>query len=157
MGDVARSVTIDGGLLVGHDGSVAASEAVRWAAGLAVELGEPLHVLRAWAMLNAPEPPTKVGGFIPPMEDWEAAVKDDLTGDVARLDLSCEVHLHVAHAQSSAALLGAAEGARMLVVGRRGAGGFRGLGFGSTADQVVRHSPVPVVVLPVDGSRGSHE
>jgi nucleotide-binding universal stress UspA family protein len=37
-------------------------------------------------------------------------------------------------------------------VGTRGAGGFRGLGFGSTADQVVRHAPCPVVVVPV-----SHE
>ena len=151
MADVVNEVTVEGGLLVGHDGSAAASEAVRWAAGLAAELGEPLHVLRAWALLNAPEPASKVGGFIPPMADWEAAVKADLTADVEALGLSGEVHLHVAHAQSSAALLHAAAGARMLVVGRRGAGGFRGLGFGSTADQVVRHSPVPAVVLPVSG------
>lgn len=150
MVDVVRKVTLEGGVLVGHDGSKAASEGVRWAGSLAVDLGEPLHVLRAWALLNAPEPPSKVGGFIPPLEDWEAAVREDLGGDVARLGLTGEVHLHVAHEQSAAALLAAAENARMLVVARRGAGGFRGLGFGSTADQVVRHSPCPVVVVPVD-------
>jgi len=38
------------------------------------------------------------------------------------------------------------------VVGSRGAAGFRGLRFGSTADQVVRHAVCPVVVVPVDGS-----
>jgi nucleotide-binding universal stress UspA family protein len=154
MGDVANAVTLEGGVLVGHDGSTAASEAVRWAADLAAALGEPLHVLRAWALLNAPQPPSKVGGFIPPMKDWEAAVKDDLARDVAALGLTGDVHLHVAHAQSAAALLGAARGARMLVVARRGAGGFRGLGFGSTADQVVRHAPGPVVVVPVGGAAG---
>ena len=150
MDTVVRQVTLEGGVLVGHDGSASADEGVRWAAGLAAELGEPLHVLRAWALLNAPEPPSKVGGFIPPLEDWEAAVRDDLSADVARLGLDGEVHLHVAHEQSAAALLQAAAGARMLVVARRGAGGFSGLGFGSTADQVVRHSSCPVVVVPVD-------
>ena len=85
MDTVVRQVTIEGGVLVGHDGSASADEGVRWAAGLAAELGEPLHVLRAWALLNAPEPPSKVGGFIPPLEDWEAAVRDDLSADVARL------------------------------------------------------------------------
>ena len=59
MADVVNEVTVEGGLLVGHDGSAAASEAVRWAAGLAGELGEPLHVLRAWALLNAPQPASK--------------------------------------------------------------------------------------------------
>lgn len=149
MAEVVEEVTVEGGVLVGHDGSDAASQGVRWAAGLAAELGEPLHVLRSWALLNAPEPASKVGGFIPPLQDWETAVLADLTADVDRLGLSVEVHLHVAHQQSSAALLHAAAGARMLVVARRGAGGFRGLGFGSTADQVVRHSPCPVVVVPI--------
>ena len=39
----------------------------------------------------------------------------------------------------------------LLVLGTRGGGGFRGLGFGSTADQVVRHAICPVVVVPVTG------
>ncbi len=51
-------------------------------------------------------------------------------------------------------LLHAAQKADLLVVARRGSGGFRGLGFGSTADQVARHSPCPVVVVPVDGREG---
>jgi nucleotide-binding universal stress UspA family protein len=106
-------------------------------------------------MLNAPTPPAKQGGYIPPLSDWEAAVREELEQQVARLALTCEVQLHVVHAQSSAALLHAARKAELLVVARRGSGGFRGLGFGSTADQVARHSPCPVVVVPVvDGRNG---
>jgi nucleotide-binding universal stress UspA family protein len=154
MGEVVNEVELDGGVLVGYDGSAASEVALRWAAGIAHRLGEPLHVLRAWGMLNAPVPATKQGGYIPPLSDWEAAVHDELQAQVERMSLDNDVRLHVAHAQSSAALLHAARGADLLVVARRGAGGFRGLGFGSTADQVARHSPCPVVVVPVgDGHR----
>ncbi len=154
MGDQEEepSVQIDGGLLVGHDGSKASSEAVLWAAGLAVRLHVKLHVLRAWSLTNAPRPATMEPGYIPPRADFEKAVRDDLEADIARLDLpeGCQVELHVAHGQSSSRLLDAAVGAEMLVVGSRGAGGFRGLGFGSTADQVMRNSPCPVIVVPTD-------
>ena len=67
------------------------------------------------------------------------------------LPAACNVQLHVVHGQSSAALLEAAAGAEIVVVGRRGAGGFRGLLSGSTADQVVRYAPCPVVVVPLKG------
>lgn len=149
MTEVVNTIELDGGILVGYDGSEAAATGVRWAGELAGRLDEPLHVLRAWGMLNAPRPRTQEGGYIPPLTDWETAVREELEAQVKQLGLDCEVHLHVAHAQSAAALLHAGTGARMLVVARRGAGGFRGLGFGSTADQVVRHAPCPVVVVPV--------
>ena len=153
MAEVVNEVEVDGGVLVGYDGSAPSAEGVRWAARLAHRLEEPLHVLRAWGMLNAPQPATKEGGYIPPLTDWEAAVRDELEAQVTRLGLECEVRLHVAHAQSAKALLHAAHGASLLVVARRGAGGFRGLGFGSTADQVARHAPCPVVIVPVGGAR----
>ena len=148
---MAAALTIDGGILVGHDGSKSSSEAVSWAAGHAARLGIPLHVLRAWVLTNAPRPRTMEPGFVPPEKDFEEAVLEQLARDVEALHLpaDCTVELHAVHGQSSAKLLEAAAGAEMLVVGRRGAGGFRGLLTGSTADQVVRHSPCPVVVVPV--------
>lgn len=154
MAEVVNQVEVDGGVVVGYDGSAASEQGLRWAAGLAGRLGETLHVLRAWGMLNAPVPATKEGGYIPPLTDWETAVREELEAQVGRLGLECALQLHVVHAQSAAALLHAAAGADLLVVARRGAGGFRGLGFGSTADQVARHAPCPVVVVPVaDGRR----
>lgn len=143
-------VAIDGGILVGHDGSDESGRAVSWAADLAARLHCKLHVLRAWSLTNAPRPETMELGYVPPPEDFEKAVLDRLARDVEALDLpeGCEVELHAARGQSSAKLLETAEGAEMLVVGARGAGGFRGLHFGSTADQVVRNSPCPVIVIP---------
>ena len=153
MSEVVESVTLDGGALVGHDGSAAAGEAVQWAATLAAKLDQPLHVLRAWGMTNAPTPKTKQGGYIPPLADYEATVRDELTADIDKLALTRDVQLHVVHGRAARELLVAAEGADILVVGRRGADGFRGLGFGSTADQVVRHAPCPVVTIPVHPDR----
>lgn len=154
MSEVVESVAIDGGVLVGHDGSAAASEAVQWAADLAGKLDLPLHVLRAWGMTNAPTPRTRETGYVPPLSDFEAAVREQLDEDITALDLPGEVHLHVVHGRSARELLAAAEGADLLVVGRRGSGGFRGLRFGSTAEQVVRFAPCPVVAVPVHVSDG---
>lgn len=154
MSEVVGEVNLDGGVLVGHDGSATAGEAVRWAATQAAALGRPLHVLRAWTMTTAPTPPTRKLGYVPPLADYEAAVRDELAEDVAALGLEGDVELHVVHGPTAHALLSAARGADLLVVGRRGGGGFRGLVFGSTADQAVRHAPCPVVTVPVDPADG---
>jgi nucleotide-binding universal stress UspA family protein len=147
---VTSEVRIDSGILVGHDGSDDASVALQWAARTAERLGVPLHVMRAWSITTAPTPPTMTGGYVPPLEDFEAAVLAALEQDLAGLGApeGVEMHLHVVRGPATATLLHTAAHAEMLVVGRRGGGGFRGLLFGSTADQVVRHAPCPVVVVP---------
>jgi nucleotide-binding universal stress UspA family protein len=147
--EVTTRADVTGGIVVGHDGSSAAGDAVRWAADLAQRLDEPLHVVRAWSLTNAPRPKTLEMGYIPPMADFEAAVCEALTADLAGLSLPVEPTVHAVRHGAARALLESGEDATMIVVGRRGAGGFRGLGFGSTADQVVRHAPCPVVVVPV--------
>lgn len=154
MIEVATTADIHDGLVVGHDGSAASAEAVRWAARLARRLGCPLHVMRTWSLSSAPRPSTASLGYVPPMTDFEQAVRERLEADVAGLHLpeDVAVTLHVLHGSAARRLLEAAEDADLLVVASRGAGGFRGLRFGSTADQVVRHASCPVVVVPVNGS-----
>jgi nucleotide-binding universal stress UspA family protein len=49
-------------------------------------------------------------------------------------------------------LLDAARGADMIVLGSRGAGGFRKLLLGSVAQQVTQHAHVPVVVIPAESA-----
>ena len=154
MSEVATTLDHSGGILVGHDGSPASAEAVRWAARLAERLGCSLHVVRTWSISSAPRPATAEPGYVPPMADFEAAVADRLRKDVAGLGLpdGLTVECHTLHGSAGRRLLEASKGAEMLVLGSRGAGGFRGLGFGSTADQVVSHAVSPVVVVPVTGS-----
>ena len=125
MIEVAKSVDITGGLVVGHDGSPASAQAARWAARLAVRLGIPLHVVRTWSLSTAPRPATATSGYVPPMTDFEQAVHDRLRADVAALGLAdgCVVHCHVVHGAAAKRLLQAAAHAELLVVGSRGEGG----------------------------------
>ena len=150
MSDLAESVDVRGGVVVGHDGSEPAARATRWAARMAVLLDVPLQVVRAWTITSAPRPKTASPGYVPPITDFEQAVRQRLEADVASLELpeGCKVHCHVLHAAPARALLNTAEHADLLVVAARGTGGFRGLMFGSTADQVTRHAPCPVTIIP---------
>lgn len=150
MANVADSANIQGGVVVGHDGSEPAGRAARWAARIAVLLNVPLHVLRAWSLTSAPRPKTAAPGYVPPITDFEQAVREQLEADVARLGLprECRVICHVVHAAPARALLQTAERADLLVIAARGTGGFRGLLFGSTANEVTRHAPCPVTIVP---------
>ncbi|MGY1753406.1 universal stress protein [Blastococcus sp. SYSU D01042] len=147
--EVAESVTVDGGVVVGHDGSRCAQEAVVWAARLAARAGMELHVVRAWHLTTAPRPPSWEPGYVPPLRDFETAVRDELRAHVAAEDLpeGLTVTCHVTHGPAARRLLQAAGGADLLVVGARGLGGFAGLLLGSVSDQCVRHAPCPVTVV----------
>jgi nucleotide-binding universal stress UspA family protein len=147
--DVRETVQFDGGILVGHDGSECAQDAVKWAAALARRAGLDLHVLRAWSMTTAPRPSTWEPGYVPPLNDWEQAVLDELTRHVRAIgiDPSVRVTCHVVHRAPARGLIEAAAHAQLLVVGARGRGGFRGLLLGSVSDQCVHHAPCPVTVV----------
>jgi nucleotide-binding universal stress UspA family protein len=145
---------IRGGIVVGHDGSQAATRATRWAAGLAARLGSRLHVVRAWNLQSAPRPASATFGYVPPMSDFEQAVCDQLAAEIAALALPADVpvSVHAPHGTPSRQLLEAAKRADLLVVGSRGVGGFRSLVLGSTADQIARHATCPIAIVPATAS-----
>jgi nucleotide-binding universal stress UspA family protein len=155
VAEVCETVEVDGGIVIGHDGSECAQEAMRWAAGLAGRAGLDLHVVRAWGMTSAPRPATWEPGYVPPLLDFEAAVRTELDSCVAAagLDPSVRVHTHAVHRQPAKGLIEAARGADMVVVGARGRGGFSGLLLGSVSDQVVHHAPCPVTVVRAGSGR----
>jgi nucleotide-binding universal stress UspA family protein len=147
--EVCEVVRIEGGIVFGHDGSQCAQEALRWAGRLARRADVDLHVVRAWSMTSSPRPGSWAPGYVPPLSDWEKAVLDELRGHVeaAGLDPKVRVTCHVVHKTAVPALIAAAEGAHLLVVGARGRGGFAGLMLGSVSDQLVHHAPCPVTVV----------
>ena len=164
MEDVREVVRVDGGIVVGHDGSKCAQEALAWAGRLARRADVDLHVVRAWSMMTAPQPSSWSPGYVPPLPEWEQAVLSELEAHVraAGLPPAVRVTCHVVHDKPAQALMGAAEGASLLVLGARGRGGFRGLLLGSTSDQLVHHAPCPVTVVrsgatgrEIDASTGS--
>lgn len=147
--DVMETAHVEGGILVGHDGSECSQDAVRWAGELARRADLDLHVLRAWSMTTAPRPASWTPGYVPPLEEWAAAVHDELTRHVrgAGLDPAVRVTCHAVHRTAARGLIEAAANADLVVVGARGRGGFKGLLMGSTSDQVVHHAPCPVTVI----------
>ena len=66
MDDVVEELQVEGGIVVGHDGSKCAQEALTWAGRLARRADLDLHVVRAWSMLTAPRPSTWAAGYVPP-------------------------------------------------------------------------------------------
>jgi nucleotide-binding universal stress UspA family protein len=110
-------------LLVGDDGSSGAAAARVWAEALADALGAEAIVVRVDHEVNSTTHPPDI---------HEPGAHRELLG--------APVPMLLAAAEDAAAGL--------IVVGRRGAGGFDALRLGSTAHQLAEHSTRPVAVVP---------
>ena len=138
-----------GGIVVGVDGSACARTALAWAGRLASRAGLPLLVVRGWSLTTAPRPDCWEPAYVPPLAEYEAAVRRALADDVAAAGVPADVAVSTAavHRAPVDALLGAAGGAGLLVVGARGRGGARGRLLGSVATSVLRAADCPVTVV----------
>ena len=137
-------------IVVGNDGSDFARLALRKALWLAGQLKTEVRVVRAWSISTAPRPATWSPGYVPPADDFEAVVLDRLQREVAPVAAEfpdVKVTLETPHGPAGRELLKASQNARLLVVGTRGSGGFRGLLMGSVSNQVVEHAPCDVLVV----------
>lgn len=139
-------------VVVGVDGSDHARRAVRHAVEEAKRRGAALDVVTAVtepAMFMDPVmvPP-------PPRDELRAAGLEVIDQSLAGVDTgSLTVERISVVGGTSKVLCEAAEGADLLVVGSRGLGGFRGLLVGSITQQVVAHSPCPVLVVVPENRR----
>jgi nucleotide-binding universal stress UspA family protein len=146
-----------GPAVVGVDGSPASEAAIGFAFEEAALRGCELVAVLVWTDTVFPVGPD---GIQYPLIDWTPLVEEaeELLGQ--RLAGWAEkypevvVRRRVEHDRPAAALLEAAKGARLLVVGSRGRGGFTGLALGSVSQAMVHHAPCPVVIARPD--RESH-
>lgn len=129
-------------IVVGVDGSQGSEDALRWAAHYAEVIGADLDALIAWSL---PE----IYAFT--SRDFAADARDTLTRSVQRAlgpDAAEHVTLHVVEGHSATALTALCPGAQMLVVGKKGHGGFAGMGLGSVSQHCVSHACCRTVVIP---------
>ncbi|MER7505047.1 universal stress protein [Nonomuraea pusilla] len=143
-------------IVVGFDGSEPSLDAVNWAGREAALREATLHIVHAVArwtpdVLLVPEP-----------SGWdveaEAAARRQLEEAALRARAG-RPHLPVttdlAAGSAAEALIAAAEGADLLVVGSRGRGGFTALLLGSVSRHVATRAPCPVAVVPQPRGAGA--
>lgn len=146
--DIRFDPPINGGIVVGHDGSAAAHEAMRWAVQEGRLRGLVVHVVRAWVLSGVIRDMGGISAGVPSFLEAGTWVEEQLHQNLATCGPEgVEVHTHVIHEASTDVILAAADTADLVVLGNRGRGGFAGAIIGSVAENVVRHAPCTVVVV----------
>jgi nucleotide-binding universal stress UspA family protein len=143
----------DAPVVVGVDGSDASQRAAAFAIENAARYQSPLVVLHA-SPIEAAWPPEQVAaGNPPPVEpDLAAEAIGELSKEYPQVTVRTEIrHQMAAHE----ALVEASQGARLVVVGSRGRGGFRGLLLGSTSQALINHAHCPVAVIGPEAEPGT--
>lgn len=136
-------------IVVGHDGSDCADRALREALVLATELNARLRLVRAFSITSSPSPVMADFGFVASVDELHEAVLNALHEDTSDLVNRCDVPVESYGVLGPAAqsLVIASDGARMLVMGSRGRGGFASMLLGSVSGQCVHHANCPVLVV----------
>jgi nucleotide-binding universal stress UspA family protein len=144
-------------VVVGHDGSAAADDALFWACGFAARHELPLVVVRAWDA----DPLSSLKPAPPDSEDMRSLagyVQQQLEGAVGTARRSravpADVRIQAEQGRPAAVLADSSRDAALLVVGRSGAGRLRSL-LGSTSSAALRSAHCPVAVVPAGAGLNS--
>ncbi len=147
---VVREPGQGGPVVVGVDGTPASEAAIAFAFAEASARDAELVAVHTWTDLLlevafAGEP--EVLDVTRVAEEAHEVLGERLAGWQEQYP---DVHVtrEVVHERASRALLRRSEGARLVVVGSRGRGGFRGLLLGSTSQHLLYHATCPVAVVP---------
>ena len=140
-------------VVVGIDGSPESEHALRWAAFLARSTNSTLAALTIWDPVGVYGWTAASWSAVP--SEWDPGADADKQLQ-ATLDRVFGPHrpvaLRTAIIEGSVArsMLEVSRGARMLVVGSRGHGGFTGLLLGSVSSACAEHATCPVLVVHGD-------
>jgi nucleotide-binding universal stress UspA family protein len=145
-----------GPVVVGVDGTESSAAALAFAFAEASAQQATLVALHAWAE-SAFESALAAEGA--PL-DWgrhrelaAEALAERLAGWQEKYP-DVRVVRDLVHDRADGALLHRARTARLVVVGRRGRGGFAGIVLGSTSQHLLHHAACPVVVVGPDSAGG---
>ena len=135
-------------IVVGVDGSASSRKALTWAAAEAAEHGADLVVINVWEhTLLPPAGSVSVSVHYVPAPSQRTA--DDLL-QVIKAELGEEppvlVQAQVKQGRPAKVLIEESAAAELLVVGKRGHGGFAGLVLGSVSQHVAAYAKCPVTV-----------
>ncbi|HET7414508.1 MAG TPA: universal stress protein [Arthrobacter sp.] len=141
-----------GQIVVGVDGSDSSIEALRLAAGLASALGAGIHAVACWHF------PYLYAGLVEasdlkPYEEEAAKGLEESLQKAFDGDRPAGLQTSVLNGPAASTLMSVAEDAKMLVLGRRGHGGFSGLQLGSVSNACAAHALCPVLVVHGDDKR----
>ncbi|MBE4720023.1 universal stress protein [Pseudarthrobacter sp. AB1] len=135
-------------VVVGYDGSVEAALAVRWAARHAALLDCELQVVHCslWPLLTKNLGPVKgVAGS--GRQHQARAILDEGQAEALSMAPRVRIRSSLVYGLPAAHLLRLSDGARLLVVGSRGIGGFMGLLVGSVSLELAATASCPVAVI----------
>jgi nucleotide-binding universal stress UspA family protein len=139
-----------GRIVVGVDGSPSSKAALAWAVSQAALTGALVEAVIAWHY------PAMAGGALfgstGPLDSWDygewaANALSHAIKETADPDGPVKVSATVREGNPAQALLDAADGADLLVVGSRGHGGFAEALLGSVSQACVHHAQCPVVIV----------
>ncbi|MCT9868228.1 universal stress protein [Paenarthrobacter aurescens] len=136
-------------IIVGVDGSEASVEALRHGQRIALALNAPLEAWGCWEMPLGYEGYLAMGidGFAHDAEErLDKAVVEAFGTEKPR-----NVSSRLVQRSPRAGLVEGSKHASLLVVGRRGHGGFGGLLLGSVSSACVAHAHCPVLVVHSPG------
>ncbi len=132
-------------VIVGVDGSASSVEALRQAQHVAVGLDARIEATACWDYPPMPERYEVMGieGFEERVEHTVAAALKEAYGP----ELPENVTVRLRQGSARPTLIEASKEADMLIVGRRGRGGFVGLLLGSVSSACIARAFCPVLVV----------
>lgn len=146
---------LDGPVVVGVDGTPVGEAAIAFAFAEASRRETDLVAVHAWTDLVLEAAYTGSGAalyFTPMAQQAEETLGERLAGWQEKYP-DVNVVREVVREHPTGALLRRAEHARLVVVGSRGRGGFKGLLLGSTSQHLLHHAACPVAVIRVEEPR----
>ncbi len=134
-----------GKIVVGVDGSAGSIAALKEAARMANATGSWLEVVACWNVPTSLAVPYALGTV--EFEEGARQLLQATVTDTFGQPLPANMSTTLVHGQPRQKLIEMSDGSDMLVVGRRGYGGFAGLLLGSVSQACVAHAHCPVLVV----------